>query len=236
MISVVIPAYNEEKYIGAALQALTQQITDFPFEVIVVDNASSDKTSAQALQFTSKLKLRLITEPRKGRGAARQAGFAAAHGDIILSTDADATVPPDWVRGMYNALVNSRAVAVSGTCYIMDGSTFANTLFNGIQPVAMLLHRFVFGHFWLTGSNFGIYKTIYQQSGGFRPQLNSQEDTELSSRVQKLGKIKWVCDLPVCVSGRRFRQGIFSGLWDYVRSFFERWVLHKKDIILSDTR
>lgn len=234
MISIVIPAYNEEKYIGVVLEALTTQPTRLPFEVIVVNNASTDATAAVALGFVDKLHLRVIDEPKKGRGAARAAGFAAA-GDIILSTDADATPPPRWVEQMHGALEKSGGVAVSGTCYINDLSWLENTIFNFIQPAAMVAHRMVFGHWWLTGSNFAMYKNAYLQAGGFK-NLNSQEDTELGERVRKLGKIMFVRHVPVLVSGRRFQDGLVRGLWDYVRSFGERWLLRKKEIILSDAR
>ena len=93
-VSVVIPAYNEEECLGDCLRALRRQT--FPaeqFEVIVVDNASSDATAAVA----RRLGARVVTEPRKGVSRARQAGFEAARGQVIASTDADTRVPPDWL-------------------------------------------------------------------------------------------------------------------------------------------
>jgi len=93
MISIVIPAYNEEENIRCCLEGLVAQKTDQEFEVIVVDNVSTDKTSGVARTFVDKINLRVVEEHTKGRGAARCRGFSEATGETILSTDADCVVP-----------------------------------------------------------------------------------------------------------------------------------------------
>ena len=236
MISVVIPAYNEEHYLGACLAALNKQDTTTAFEIIVVNNASTDHTHQVAQEHTTKNNLRIIDEPQKGRGAARSTGFAAATGSIILSTDADTIVPSYWVEKMIDYFKDPTIVAVSGTCYIADRSWFANTLFNFIQPLAMHLYRLAFGHYWLTGSNFAIRAQTYQHSGTFNRALNSHEDTQLSFQVKKLGRIKFISQPAVLVSGRRFKKGIAIGLFDYIRSFFERFALRRTNVHLDDSR
>ena len=98
MISVVIPAYNEEENITKSLGAFLGQTTKLSYEIILVDNASTDKTVEIAAKYVGKLPLKIIKENKKGRGPARRAGFTKAKGDIIFSTDADAQVPPDWIE------------------------------------------------------------------------------------------------------------------------------------------
>lgn len=92
-ISLVIPAYNEERHIRTCLESVASQIAP-PAEVIVVDNNSSDKTAAIAQEYSF---VTLIREPRQGRAHARNAGFNRATGDVIARVDADATLQPDWV-------------------------------------------------------------------------------------------------------------------------------------------
>src|SRR3989344_4845448 len=87
MISIVIIAYNEKKDIASCLMAMSKQTYREPFEVIVVDNASTDHTPEIAQSFVERLPLRVIREEHKGRGAARARGFGEAKGEIILSTD-----------------------------------------------------------------------------------------------------------------------------------------------------
>lgn len=236
MVSIVIPAYNEEAYIRACLESLAQQTTKHPFEVIVVDNGSTDGTMRVSQEFVTVLPLRLMTEKRKGRGAARHTGYRHARGEIILSTDADAIVPPDWIETMTKPFTVPNVIGVTGTCYITDRSWLANTIFNLIQPTAMWLHRAAFGSFWVLGSNGAIRKTAYRKSGGFNTILNSQEDTQLSLILRQYGKIVYVARSRVLTSGRRFKRGIFFGLFEYIRSFFERFVFRRKNVYLRDVR
>ncbi len=226
-ISVVIPAYNEAEHIGALLQSLGQQTTQRAFEVIVVDNASTDDTAAAAEQYANQLTLKIITEPRRSRGAARAAGFAAATGDIILSTDADTTVPPNWIEHLASALEHSPAVAVSGTCQILDCSPRINRSFNWLQPQLMRLYRLVYRHYWLTGSNCAIRRAAYHQAGGFRADAADMDDIDLGFRLRRIGRIDMTTSVPVTTSGRRFQHGLVRGLWPYVSVFFRRFFLRQ---------
>jgi glycosyltransferase involved in cell wall biosynthesis len=109
-VSVVIPALNEEKELGECLASLAGQV--FPeFEVIVVDNGSTDKTSSLAEEWGA----RVVFEGRRGPGYAREAGFRAARAPIIASTDADTVLPPHWVFRIHEAFQEDpEAIAVFG--------------------------------------------------------------------------------------------------------------------------
>lgn len=236
MISVIIPCYNEEKYLGNCLRSLSQQTTNQPFEIIVVDNTSTDDTTQIAQQFSAALPLHVITEREKGRGAARDTGCRAAMGEIILTTDADGVVPGNWIDIMIAGFEDPAVVGVTGTCYIADQSWVANTVFNIIQPSITLIHRMVFGSFWVLGSNGGFRKSTYEKMGGYNRELNSQEDTQFSLQLQRYGKIKYIRNSRVQTSGRRFKRGMIAGLFEYVRSFIERFILRRKNSFLRDAR
>lgn len=236
MISVVIPAYNEEKYIAACLDSLVKQKTEKKFEVILADNNSSDKTVATCNKYKNKLDLKIIIEKKKGRAPARRAGFAAASGEIILSTDSDSTVPPNWIDHLTNTLTKSMAVAVSGTGQMLDQSDFKNKFINFIQPISMHVYKLLHGYYWLTGFNFAIYKNVYEKAGGFNNKLNAFEDVELAMRVRKIGKIKFLGALPVTFSGRRWKNGILKGGMPYFTSFYAYYFKFKSDAFLSDVR
>jgi glycosyltransferase involved in cell wall biosynthesis len=237
VISVVIPAYNEEENLPRTLEALMGQDTDQMFEVVVVDNNSTDKTAVAARKFTHKLNLKVIVEKTKGRGAARRCGFAHAVGEIILSTDADTIMPKNWIARLVRELVSdTNAGAVTGTCKFGDQSPRVNMLLNVFQPVAMRMYRIVFGHYWLSGFNFGIYKEIYEKSGGFEQKLNAQEDINLSFKVAKIAKIKFLSDVPVIASGRRFEKGVVLGLISYISTFVSYFWLKNDRVYLEDRR
>jgi glycosyltransferase involved in cell wall biosynthesis len=90
MLSVVIPALNEEALLPACLKSIRQQDAGEPFEVIVVDNGSIDRTAEIARAWGA----RVVPCPERGVAHARQAGLEAARGDVIVQMDADAVLPP----------------------------------------------------------------------------------------------------------------------------------------------
>lgn len=102
-LSLVIPVYNEESQIGHCLKAVQKQ-TVMPFEVIIVDNNCTDKTIKIARQFNF---VKIIQEPKQGRGWARTAGFSAAKGDIIGRIDADSKIASDWVELVLGRFANN---------------------------------------------------------------------------------------------------------------------------------
>lgn len=236
MISVIIPAYNEEKKLGECLDSLIEQRTTQKFDVIVVDNNSQDKTAEIARRYESKLDIKIVVQKIKGRGAARQKGFHQAKGEIILSTDADTILPVTWIETLSKTLRESDAVAVTGTCRVTVCGFLTNTFFNILQPIFMRIYRIIIGHYWLTGSNFGIYKDVYEKTGGFNQNLNAQEDIDLSFRVNKIGQIKFISNFPVIFSGRRFKKGLIKGLLPYVTTFIGCFCLKNVKVILPDIR
>lgn len=115
-ISVVIPAYNEERIISRCLQALADQ-TDLPDEIVVVDNCSTDNTVHLAKQFPT---VRIISEPRQGITYARQAGFDAANGDVIARIDADTIVHPGWIARIRQDFTDPELHGQSGRAAIAE--------------------------------------------------------------------------------------------------------------------
>ncbi len=235
-VSVVIPAFNEEKYISDTLFSLlkSEQQTQINYEVILVDNNSTDKTVEVAQKFRDGMNLRIIKEKKQGRGAARSRGFKEALGEIVLSADADTIFYKGWVEKLSSA-IKGDVIGVSTSCKIVDSSGLNNAFFNFAQPTLMVLYRIFLGHYWLSGFSSGILKSVYEKSGGFDTSLQAQEDLDLSFKVAKLGKIKFI-NKPVIFSGRRFKKGLIIGIWDYFRSFTEAFVLKKKSVYLENLR
>ena len=235
-VSVVIPAFNEEKYIGDTLFSLlkSEQKTSIEYEVILVDNNSTDKTTEAAKKFADGMNLKIFHETQQGRGAARARGFLEAQGEIILSADADTIFYKGWIETLASS-IKGDVVAVTTSCKISDLDSFSNAFFNFVQPVFMVLYKLTIGHYWLSGFSFGILKSVYEKSGGFDYKLQSQEDIDLSFKISKLGKIKFI-NKPVVFSGRRFKRGVIIGLFDYVKNFIEVFIFKKKNAILEDLR
>ncbi len=97
MVSVVVPAYNSQKTIKGLLDSLCVQDFKEPYEIIVVDDGSTDSTALIASEYTN---IRLIKQVNAGPAAARNKGVSLAKGEIILFTDSDCEVFPDWISQM----------------------------------------------------------------------------------------------------------------------------------------
>ncbi len=233
-VSVIIPARNEAAHIQACLQSLADQTGAPPYEIIVVDNGSTDTTAGLIQAFIDQhpaADIHLLHHPTPGRGGARALGFKAARGQLLLSTDSDTTVPPNWVATLAAALSATKSIAVTGTCQIVDCPPLTNWLFNRLQPLTHAIFRLIMGHWWLTGSNFGIKRAAYEASGGFDPDCRDLEDIELGWRVTKVGHIAYMKPklITVITNGDRFRSNPLRGALAYVKVYIGRFWLHQGD-------
>jgi len=118
-ISVVIPAFNEEQFIGQCLDATSQTLTDMGLahELVVVDDGSSDHTAAVAHRAGRTIPgVRVLQLPRnEGKGSALSHGAVAADHELVAFVDADLEIHPRQLRTLYEAMVASGADAVIGS-------------------------------------------------------------------------------------------------------------------------
>jgi len=196
LLSIIIPAYNEEAVIADCLSSVCNQtFSPEKYEMIVINNASTDKTKQVAQNFNVKI----IDEPKKGYVYALRAGCEKAQGNIIAITDADTIVPNDWIEKIYNTYKkDSMIVAVGGGTILKPGFPFAKLAETFLNITSPLFNYFV-------GYNFSVRKDIYEKSGGFRIDMNLNADTEFSLRLKKYGKIIYLQNNPVITSSRHYR-------------------------------
>ena len=215
-VSVVIPAYNEEKNIARCLEALSEQDFSLPYEIIVVDNNSADKTSDIAHRFGVKV----LLEKKKGVGHARQTGFDQAKGEIIASSDADTIQPKDWLTKIYQLFKKyPRLVGVSGPFVFIDKGRFFNRFVKMLTPSIIVLDKIMGrGKNHYTGMNFAVRKDVFKQVGGFNTNLRFGEDIDLSKRMGKVGRIRFTPKLRVLTSSRRWQ--VNKELITYLTNYF----------------
>ena len=232
-ISVVIPAYNEEQYLGRCLQALRAQ--SYPasrFEIIVVDNGSTDATADIAHRFGA----RIVSEPRKGVARARQTGFDAARGEIIASTDADTTVLTFWLaRIAVHFEADPDLGAVYGPVHWRDSRPVEQLALS--YPATWVLwasNRLGRSLWW--GSNFAVRREVFYAAGGFPVDWPSGEDTDLSLRVSRVAPVRFDPELVVHASSRRTREGWASLGKRTVVNTMNRFLLQQPPLPLPDVR
>lgn len=145
-LSFVIPAYNEEACLGKCLDSIMAETRHFPgqTEVIVVDNASSDRTWVVASSYPG---VHIVYEPRKGIVWARQAGYTAAGGDLIANIDADNMLTKGWLTKVLKEFSrNNKLVALSGPLVYHDVSWVRKVqtkLFYGLAYPTYLINHFL---------------------------------------------------------------------------------------------
>lgn len=110
LVSVVIPAFNEEVSILRTLYSLSRNRTNYPVEVIVVNNASTDRTQ----EVLNRLDVKSFFQSKPGWGPARQMGQERASGKYVLMADADCFYPPRWIQRMTTELEKGSVTCVYG--------------------------------------------------------------------------------------------------------------------------
>lgn len=110
LVSVVIPAYNEQEHVLNPILSISSNKSSFPFEIILVDNNSTDRTGELAIAAG----VTCIKEIKKGVTAARTAGLMAARGKYIINADADSIYPEGWIDLLIGPMEQDEKVAL---CY-----------------------------------------------------------------------------------------------------------------------
>jgi glycosyltransferase involved in cell wall biosynthesis len=195
MISFIVPAYNEEHELSDTLGAIREATSGAarPYEIIVVDDASTDATP----EIASGAGATVIPIDRRQIAAARNAGGRAAQGEYLFFIDADTRINRAHVRGGIAALKAGYA----------GGS--ARVAMDGFIPVwgRMLLRGFSLLYFGLNlGAGAFLFTTRrnFDAMGGFDEQYFAAEEVYFSLALKKLGRFK-VLREPVVTSGRKLR-------------------------------
>ncbi len=184
-LSVVIPAHNAEETLGEQLEALLAQRWSPGFEVIVVDNLSTDATAALVERRRSTDQRLRLVEATNGRGAAfaRNAGAAAARGALIAFCDADDVVSDSWVEAMGKALGDHELVAGRVNVEALNPSRLARSRGLAIADGPGRFGPIPFAH----GCNIGVRRNALEAVGGWDTTVRIGEDIELCFRLWRRG-------------------------------------------------
>jgi glycosyltransferase involved in cell wall biosynthesis len=217
-VSVVIPCLNAGATIGVQLEALAGQSWPGEWEVIVADNGSTDRSRDIVESYRDRLpELKLVdASDRRGQAHARNAGAAAASGQILLFCDADDEVAPGWLEAMGNALTVHEFVACRYDNQKLNPVWVQRTHLN---PQKDGLTSYDYPPFLphAGGGGLGVRKWLHDQVGGFDETLPALEDTDYCWRIQLAGpSFHFVPEAVVNIRHRHdsrsiFRQGISYG-------------------------
>lgn len=223
-ISVIVPAFNEEKLLGASLAKVRDAARAFSaraweFELIVCDNHSTDRTGEIAREAGAVV----VYEPVNQIARARNAGAAAATGDWFVFIDADTHPSPGLFADVADHIADGRWAA-GGATIRLDETPWAAGMFVRSWNLLSRLKR------WCAGSFIFVRADIFRELGGFNQEYYAAEELELSERLKQAArkrgqKLVILHRHPVTTSARKMKlytpremMGLFyRSLFDYKR-------------------
>jgi glycosyltransferase involved in cell wall biosynthesis len=228
-VSVVIPCYNEERFIGKALDNLADQYDPERYEIIVVDGLSKDRTREVIAEFRNRrpdVSVTLVDNPARRIPAALNLGIQAAQGEIIARLDAHAVASSGYIRRSVEVLRQPGVGVVGMPCQVCAG---ADTL--TAKAIAMAVsHPFGIGDAkYRLGRGTGqeavdtvafacFRKHLWEELGGFDESLSTNEDYEFNYRVRLHGKTVLLDQVEHCdYFARSTLQGLCRQYWRYGR-------------------
>jgi glycosyltransferase involved in cell wall biosynthesis len=208
LVSIVIPSFMEEKYIGNLLQSIANQ-TYQPIEAVVVDGDSTDQT----VQICESFGAKVINFPEKNIATARNIGADNSSGDILLFVDADCILEHKYVEDIVNAL--SENIVLSNGLDVGYELGFSGGVFN-IVKLTKERHE--------TSRGYCIRKQDFYSIGGFNEALNPlygfREDLDIGLKVREMFGIEAIKYLPDTILGTSVRRldalGAKCGNWAVV--------------------
>jgi glycosyltransferase involved in cell wall biosynthesis len=206
--SVVIPCFNEARYVADTVKSLQGQAFAGSYEIIVVDNNSTDAT----VEIVSGLGVRVVSEPNPGVCWARQKGTEQAAGEIVISADADTTYPSDWLTRIDRSFgADEGIVAVTGPCRYVGGPgwgrAYARILFGGVHLVYRMTGRVVY----VTATNIAFRKKHW--SGYEVHHTQGGDELNLLRDLHANGRVVYDHANPTYTSSRRLTRGLLYGFF-----------------------
>ncbi len=184
--SIIIPAKNEEKNIGNCLDSINAM--DFEagrFEVLVIDNGSSDSTVAIARAKGA----RVFEKPELTISGLRNFGAAQATGEVLAFLDADCTVNKNWLGAASFYLKTDEVVSFGSPAILPENPTWVQKAWFKIRGKKKQVEEVD----WLESANVFVRREAFVTVGGFNEDLVTCEDYDLSVRLKKLGRILVDC-------------------------------------------
>jgi glycosyltransferase involved in cell wall biosynthesis len=230
-ISVIVCAYNEERYLGGCLHSIAAQ-TRPPDELVVVNNSSTDGTADVARRVAT---VNLVDEPRPGLVIARDRGRRATTGEVLAYLDADCRAPLQWLERVEREFVRGpHLVAVTGPYRYYDwdlwGRALVKTYDWTVAPAThVVAQRLLRMGAILYGGNFAVRREALERIGGFDASIEFHgEDTNLARRLSAVGSIRLSRACWLYTSARRYRaMGKRAVFRLYVRNFWSELIHHR---------
>ncbi len=196
MISIIIPAWNEEKYLPKLLQCIKKQSYK-NYEIIVADAKSTDKTR----QIAKKYGCRIVKGGVPAVG--RNNGAKVAKGDILLFLDADCLIEKDFLENALND-IKKRELDVAGSYLYPSSNRLIDNFFLNFFNLWIFITQLSYAN--AAGSGIFCKKWMHKKINGFDEAIKLSEDMDYVKRCGKQGKFRIIKNSKVVYSMRRFEK------------------------------
>jgi glycosyltransferase involved in cell wall biosynthesis len=208
---MVICTRNRASQLSACLAAVARLHTERPWELVVVDNGSTDGTAAVIAAFAAaaSFPVRTVFEPIAGLGRARNTGWRAAQGELIGFTDDDCYIAPDYVDRLADLFATPEIGFGGGMITLHDPSDYPITIMLQTEHETVPPNSYIRAGF-LQGANMAFRRAALEQIGGFDPQFGAgqkycPEDVDAEVRAS-LGGWTGVYEPALCVAHHHGRK------------------------------
>jgi glycosyltransferase involved in cell wall biosynthesis len=184
-VSVIIPAHNAGLRLERLLSALVEQTLSDPYEIIVVDDASTDATPQRVARWPTVRYVR--ADRRAGAYAARNRGLHAARGSVLAFTDADCAPMPSWLARGVEALAGEIDLVAGGIETELPARPSIAALVDSIRFLDQELYATVLGYG--ATANLLVRRSVFERVGGFNERLRSGGDREFGMRATDAGAV-----------------------------------------------
>lgn len=228
-ISLIIPAYNEEKYIWICLEYALKNAGKYIDEIIVVDNNSTDNTSQIAASYPW---VKVVVETKKWTSSARNRWYLEAKWDILAFIDADTHMPAWWAKKIHDKFVRDSKVGVISGPYTFFDLPWYGFLYSWLYYAPLLAYvMFQLVGGICTGGNFAIRKEVLDQMKGFNTDiLFYWDEADVVKRASKYTKVQYLLHLKMPTSSRRYaHQGVLKTGYMYLKNMFKSSTAPVKD-------
>lgn len=212
-ISVVIPAYNEEKYLPRCLKALqNQSYLKEKFDITIVDNNSTDKTAEIAKKYGALV----ISEKKQGHVYSLNTGLKSAKGAILAITDADTIVSKNWLETLAKIFQDPSVVGTTGSVKLDLKSESISSFLEKMYQMFLRLN-FAVNRPHTAGPNMALRKSAFKKLKEVDTRYKISGDVEIGMRLRMFGNIKFEKQLTVTTSSRRFKSNFKNILKDFYK-------------------
>ena len=236
LITIGLIAYNEQDYILSTLASLAETICRFPFELIVVNNNSTDDTQ----KILDRCGVKTIHETSQGYPFARQAGLREARGKYFISGDTDTIYTPQWVEKMVNPIINREKVVCTYSLHAFYRDDNKYPLSLQLYQYAKLVNIYARDvsrpHLNCGGASMAFVKEEAMSFGGYNTEMKRGSDGYIAWQLSERGEVKMVADQDALIYTNMRRTQMDGSLMNAfltrfknnARYFFSNFTKHKE--------